>query len=295
MVMSSSRTRAWCAQVFVAVAAFLIASATFSADRAALLRDADEAFAKRAKKAEGIWAQAEPIGSAVSGYRAALELAPDDLATRSKLLHAIFFQAEYHFRDPAQRKAAFDQGRRVFEDGLERLSRSVGTDLYKSTAAALPDLLEDQPEAGPFFFWGALHWGLWGQYFGKMAGLRQGVAKKIRILGEAAIALAPEFESGGGHRLVGRLHALAPRVPLVTGWVRRDRGIELLEEAYRRAPGDPLNRLFLGEVLLEFRRDRREEGLELIRSATQMSPRPDKELEDIKAIADARVALQKLQ
>lgn len=296
MVMSSSRRRQFRTRALSSLAATLLtATAVLATDRDVLLRQADEAFERRARDADGIWAQAEPIASAIAGYREALELAPDDVSTRTKLMHAIFFQAEYHFRDPARRKAAFDRGCEVFEDGLERLSRDVGTDLYQAETSELPRLLRDRPEAGPFFFWGALHWGLWGQYFGKMAGLRAGVAKKIRILGEAAMALSPEFENGGGHRLVGRLHALAPRVPLITGWVRRDRGVELLEEAYRLAPNDPLNRLFLGQVLLEFRKERTDEALALIRSAAQMKPRPDKQLEDVKAIADAEEALDALE
>ena len=296
MVMSSSRHSAFgLRRLAMLVLGLALATAASAADRDALLRQADEAFERRAQGADGIWAQAEPIATAIAGYRAALELAPNDVATRTKLMHAIFFQAEYHFREQARRKAAFDEGCAIFEDGLERLSRDVGTDLFKAETSALPALLRDRPEAGPFFFWGALHWGLWGQYFGKMAGLRAGVAKKIRILGEAAIALDPEFENGGGHRLVGRLHALAPRVPLITGWVRRDRGVELLEEAYRIAPDDPLNRLFLGQVLLEFRPERESQAMELIRSATQMTPRPDKLLEDIKAIAEAQEALRSLE
>ena len=108
--MSSSRQSARRLRIAVALVTFLAASTTLAVDRDALLRDADAAFARRAEGADGIWAQAEPIASAVAGYKAALELAPDDVATRTKLMHAIFFQAEYHYRQPAQRKAAFDEG-----------------------------------------------------------------------------------------------------------------------------------------------------------------------------------------
>lgn len=255
-----------------------------------LVAAADRAFEQRDLEADGIWAQTEPIATAVAAYRKALEQQPNNLTVRTKLLHAIFFEGEYHLRERGERKRAFDEGCRIFEEGLEQLSRDAGRDLFKVRSDELPQLLKDRPEAGPFFFWGALHWGLWGQYFGKMAGLRQGVAKKIRILGEAAIALDPEFENGGGYRLVGRLHALAPRVPLVTGWVDRKRGVALLERAYEVAPQDPLNALFLGQVLLEFRRERRAEAEQLIRQAAGSSPRPGMRLEDTKAIDEARAA-----
>ena len=73
------------------------------------------------------------------------------------------------------------------------------------------------------------------------------------------------------------------------GWDRK-RGVSLLERAYEVAPEDPLNALFLGQVLLEFRPERRAEAEQLIRRAARSTPRPGKQLEDTKAIDEARTA-----
>ena len=56
---------------------------------------------------------------------------------------------------------------------------------------------------------------------------------------------------GGPRRLLGRLHAVAPRVPLFTGWVSRTEGVEHLERAVAIAPEDLANRLYLAEARLE--------------------------------------------
>ena len=67
--------------------------------------------------------------------------------------------------------------------------------------------------------------------------------------------LVPDYEEAGPKRLLGRLHQITPRVPLVTGWVRKERGLELLRQAHERAPEDPLNRVFLAEAIWSTNRD----------------------------------------
>jgi tetratricopeptide (TPR) repeat protein len=136
---------------------------------------------------------------------------------------------------------------------------------------------------------------LWGQYFGKIASVRKGVAGRIRRYGETALALAPEYSDAGPYRLLGRLHALAPIVPFFTSWIDRDRAIEMLTKAVEVAPDDPLNRLFLGEALLEYRRSEKQRALELIRTAAHAKPRPGRELEDTEAIRDAQDRLAQLE
>ena len=249
---------------------------------------ADAAFADRAAGARGSRAAAEPVGAAIRGYAAALRDEPESLAVRSKLLRALFFRAEYHLRDEDSRREELSRGRAVFDEGLDLLSAETGIDLRRRTAEEIRDLLGKRPEAGPFFFWGALHWGLWSQYFGRMASVRSGSARKIRHLAEVAVALDPRYENGGGYRLLGRLHRLTPRVPLITGWIRRDHAVEMLERANAVAPNDPLNRFFLAEALLEYRPDRRDEGRRLLLSAARMAARPDRIVEDLAAIEQAR-------
>ncbi len=260
-------------------------------DVASLLAKGDVAFARRADGADGFWAAGTAVDEALRTYERALELAPDDLTARSRVLRALFFQAEYVLREPDERKVAFERGRQVFEEGLER--RGLETrKVERGDGHNLARYFDDEVSGGEYLFWGALHYGLWGQYFGRMKSVRRGIARKIQVYSLAATEIAPDFQDAGAFRLLGRLHLLAPRVPLLTDWIDRRKGLGMLEEAYRRAPGNPLNALFLGQALRERRRKRRSEAEALLRKAAEAQPRPEQLVEDRKAIADAQAALE---
>ena len=263
-----------------------------------LIERGDEAFARRHDGSAGVQARGEPIEEAIAAYRQALDAAPDRLDVRVRLLRGLFFLARYATPSPSRRKALYEEGRTIFEEGLDRLGEIVeqrhDVRLGKADPEELPKLL-DHPHAGELFFWGAVHWGLWGESFGTMASIRRGVAGRIRRYGESALVLAPEYENAGAYRLLGRLHALAPRVPLFTGWIDHDLAVEYLERAVELAPEDPLNRFFLAEALLEYSRDQEDRALRLLESAAGATPRAGRPIEDAEAIADARARLAELQ
>lgn len=264
-----------------------------------LIERGDEAFARRHDGAAGVQARGAPVEEAIAAYRQALDVEPDRLDVRVRLLRGHFFLARYATPSPSRRKALYEEGRTIFEEGLDRLGEIVeqrhDVRLAKADPEDLPKLLAEHPHAGELFFWGAVHWGLWGESFGTMASIRRGVAGKIRRYGESALALTPEYENAGAYRLLGRLHALAPRVPLFTGWIDHDLAVEYLERAVELAPEDPLNRFFLAEALLEYSRDQEDRALRLLESAAGATPRPGRPIEDAEAIADARARLAELQ
>ncbi len=255
---------------------------------------ADAAWAGRADGATPDVVPRGPVLEAIEGYRAMLAAAPDRLDVRIKLLRAIVFLGEYATPESADRKPIFEDGRLVFEDGIAQLEKNLGVALAKRGPEELPALLAGTPDAGALYFYGALQWGFLGRYFGKMASLRQGLARKIRDLGETAILLDPRYDGGAGYRLIGRLHAEAPRVPLVTGWVSHARAVQYLEKALELGPQEPLNRLFLAEAYLDDR-TRRAKAIELLREAAAMPPRPELELEDRRASRDAAALLRTLE
>ena len=125
-----------------------------------------------------------------------------------------------------------------------------------------------------------------------MAAVHKGIAKRIRDHALIAIALDETFERGGPHRLLGRLHAVAPRVPLVTGWVSRDEALEHLERAVEIAPEDLANRLYLAEARLELEPERREQALRMLEAVIAAEPAPDRLVEDRRTQAQARAALE---
>src|SRR5204863_279018 len=81
------------------------------------------------------------------------------------------------------------------------------------------------PQAPALLLFSAANWALWGDAYGKLAAARQGVAGKVRDWAETLIVVDERYEEGAGHRVLGRLHAEAPHVPFVTGWVDHDKSV----------------------------------------------------------------------
>ncbi|MFQ5349408.1 MAG: hypothetical protein ACE5EG_03070, partial [Thermoanaerobaculia bacterium] len=141
----------------------------------------------------------------------------------------------------------------------------------------------------------AAHWGLWGETSGAFTAARQGVARKVRDHATVAVLIDERYDGGGGHRILGRLHTEAPRIPLVTGWVDRDLAVTSLERAAALAPTEPLNRLYLADALRRFRPQRRGEAMALIEALIAGLPRPSFALEDETTLAEARRLLEQLR
>jgi len=221
-------------------------------------------------------------------------LAPDRFDIRIDLLHALLFEGEYAARSKADKKKVFLEGRDLFEDSLTLLSRVVGREVRDLSPQQLDRTLQECDEARPIFFLGALHWGLWADYFGTIAAVRAGTAKKIRRLAEMTLAVTPNVDEGGAHRLMGRLHFLTPRIPFITSWVDRKRSVSELEKALAQGPEDPLNLAFLAEAVAEIGKDR-ERAKELLAAAVSSSPRKGHLIEDLSAIEEAKKIRRELR
>jgi tetratricopeptide (TPR) repeat protein len=248
----------------------------------------DAAWQRRAEGARGGRAAAGIPAAAVAAYEEALRAAPHDLEVHWKLLRALWFLGEYVADDAASKQRVFGRGREVSESAMAVLERRVGRErLRAERAAERAAALRGIPEAPPLLLWSAANWGLWGEAFGKLAAARQGVGSKVRDWAETLILLDERFESAGGHRVLGRLHSEAPKVPLITGWVDRDRAIAELEEAVALAPGDLANRLYLAEALLDHRSAGRTRALALLREVAAAQPSAGSPVEDAATIASA--------
>lgn len=270
------------------------AAALAAGVEAEALARGDAAWLRRAEGARGGRAAAAPIAAAVAGYEEALKASPASLEAHWKLLRALWFQGEYVAADAAAKQRVFGRGREVSDAAMAVLARRVGRErLAAERAAERAAALRGVPEAPPLLLWSAANWGLWGEAFGKLAAARQGVGSKVRDWAETLVLLDERFESGGGHRVLGRLHAEAPKVPLVTGWVDRDRAVAELEKAVAIAPQDLANRLFLAEALLDHHPARRARALALLREVASASPRPEQRVEDAAIVADATRRLER--
>ena len=248
----------------------------------------DAAWARRAEGRQGDRAAPGQIDQAIAAYERAVREQPDNLEAYWKLLRALHYKGDYAVHTAEGQQKVFGRGREVFEAALERLGRRAGKKLDDLPPAEVAKLVSNIPEAPHIFLWGGIHWGLWGEAFGRMAAARQGVGEKIRRNGEITVALDERFDKAGGHRLLGRLHTLAPRIPFVTGWVDREKAVSHLRRAVALAPEDLYNQVYLADALLQHQPGKEAEARQILRAALQKKPDPARLVEDERALALAR-------
>jgi tetratricopeptide (TPR) repeat protein len=227
-------------------------------------------------------AAAGPIGEAIAAYERALRQQPDRLEVYWKLLRAEHYRGQFVASTREEKQAVFGAARAVAEAGLDRLGRKVGgrARLDALTPAGAAKALAGVPEAAPLYLWAGVDWALWGDNFGHLAAARQGAGDRIRRYAEVVIAIDEHFEDAGGHRLLGRLHALAPKVPFVTGWIDRAKAVSELRRALALAPEEPLNAVFLADALLQYDTGKSAEARQLLRRVLERPPVPARLVED---------------
>lgn len=260
-----------------------------------LLAGGDAAWNRRAQGQQGGRPQVGPIDEAIAAYERALKADPANLDASWKLLRALHFKGEYLARTAEEKQKIFGRGRDVAEAALDRLGQRVGgrKKLDGLTPQAAAKALAGIPQARPIHLWAAVHWGLWGDSFGRLAAARQGVGDRVLRSGEILVALDETYEDAAGHRILGRLHTLAPKVPFVTGWVDREKAVAELRRAVTLGPDNFLNHVYLAEALLEHQPDKKKEAQEILRPLLTRTPSPNHLVEDERALADAKALLAK--
>jgi len=256
----------------------------------------DEAWIRRSEGHQGARAAAAPVQQAIDAYTTALAAAPDNLEARWKLLRALYFRGEFVLYDNDARLELFARGREIADVGrhqIEEHHAMPDDSLAMKPQEVVAAIGKDTP-AAEIYFWSSTHWGLWGRYRGKIAAARQGVAAKIRKFAEIVILLDENIENAGGHRVLGRLNAEAPKIPLITGWISRDRALSELRRALEIAPHDLLTQFFLAEALLEFRPQKEQEALDMLHAIVKSEPDPEWLVEETKTIEDAKALLARL-
>jgi tetratricopeptide (TPR) repeat protein len=269
--------------------------------RSDALSRGDAAWARRAEGHVGAHASPGPIGEAIAAYEQARKEQPERLEIYWKLLRAQHYRGEFVAITREQKQDVFGPARTVAEAGLDRLARKAGgrERLDAMAPATAAKALAGIPEAAPLHLWAGIHWGLWGDNFGRLAAARQGVGERVRRYSEVVIAIDERYEFAGGHRLLGRLHTLAPKVPFLTGWVDRGKAVAELRRAVALAPEYPLNAVFLADALLQYRSGEAAEvatARRLLRQVVERpagTERPWGVVEDEDAVAQARALLAK--
>ena len=279
----------WFRALSVSAALLVVGAArAAAADAAEAIARGDAQWQRRAEGAQGGRAARAPIAAAVTAYEEALRADPTNLEASWKLLRALWFEGDYVATSNDERQKVFGRGKAVSESAWAVIGKRVGAakldaDKPSDRAAALRGI----PEAAPLLLWTAADWGLWGDAHGKLASAREGLGARVRDWGETLVALDERFEAGAGHRVLGRLHSEAPKVPFFTGWVDHDRAITELEKATAIAPAELSNRFYLAEAILEHRPAARAKALDLLRKLAAETPRAESPVEDARIIGDA--------
>jgi tetratricopeptide (TPR) repeat protein len=227
----------------------------------------DTAWERRTEGYEGLRARPEPVTEAVAAYEAALEAAPESLEAHWKLVRALYFQGEYAVEGSAEKQKVYSRATEVFGAAAQRLQERFGTkvNFLEGKPEDIARTLAGVGEAPALYFWAAVAWGSWGEVHGRLAAVRQGVATRVRDYAEVVVLLDETFEEAGGHRILGRLHAVAPSVIFFTGWIDRDKAVEHLTRAVELGPENPDNQVFFADALLEHRKARKAEALQILR------------------------------
>ena len=256
---------------------------------------ADAAYARRQDGRVGSLASPRKISEAIAAYQTAAE-APDNLEARWKLLRAYYFKGVFTGLDAESRLAVFSRARRVSDEAIEilarRAGRAAGPELILLNPTARAEALAKDKDAAPTFFWSAVSWGQWALAVGVLQAATAGAAQRIRDDSETVIALDPQFEEGGGYRVLGRLNDQAPQIPFLTGWVSREEALRNLRLAVSVGKTNFVNRHFLAEALAHGTPEERAEAITLEEAILASSPSPGHLVEDLALQEQARHNLE---
>ncbi len=265
-------------------------------DRNPLIVEADAHYGRRQEGRVGAAANPREIAQAVSGYDRAAQ-APDSAEARWKLARALYFQGAYTGQDADSQRAIYEKARRVSEEAIGILQRRGkarnAPSIEGRSPAEVAALIGSDRDGVPTFFWAAVAWGQFALASGKIQAVRTGAAEKIRDYAETVIAIDPEFEDGGGYRVLGRLHHQAPKIPILTPWVSREKAVENLRHAVAVNGRNLVNRHFLAEALADGNSAERAEAIAIEEAVVADAPSPGHLVEELAIQEEARKNLVK--
>jgi len=246
----------------------------------------DAHYARRAEGASAGVARPQEVDTAIFEYRRALTIDPNAFDARLRLLRAYFFRGGFCGTEGREQVAIFNEAKAVAEETVRLLDAQTGRSKGRVAAQAG----EAVPSAAAVYLWAAVSWGQWTVAHAASAAWQRAPAR-IRDLSQAALTLDPAAEQAGAHVILGRLHTEAPRVPFLTMWVDRRKGLDHLRQALSLSPDSPQIQFFLAEALLKFDPSRTDEALGLMRRCSTLHPRPECPVEDEHYARQARERL----
>jgi len=254
------------------------------------IADGEAHYARRAEGARGGTALPFHTDVAIVEYRRALALDPHSLEARLGLMRAFYFRTGFCGpMDARDEVRMLDEAKRIAEEAVAELDMNTGRHKARVQLEAARAIVP----AAEAYLWAAVSWGQWAVYH-RLSGAWQGAPKRIRDLAQAAISIDPGVAGAGAFVLLGRLHCEAPRVPLLTGWVSREKGIAYLRQGLALEPDNQALAYFLADALLAWEPSRRDEARVLLERCAAAKPRSEWLVEGAHYAEHARVRLATL-
>ena len=251
----------------------------------------DAHYARRGENARGGTALPFHIDGAIAEYRRALALDPRFFEARLALMRAFFFRTGFCGpMDAGDEIRMYDEAKKLAEETVALLDADTG----RRKARVQVEAARAVTPAAEAYVWAAVSWGQWA-VFHRLAAAWQGAPKRIRDLAETVLSIDPATAQAGAYVLLGRLHCEAPRIPMLTGWISREKGIAYLRQGLARAPDNPALAYFLADALLTWDPSRRDEARALLERGVASKPRPDFLVEDVHYAEEARQRLAALR
>lgn len=251
----------------------------------------DAHYARRGEGARGSIAQPFHVDVAIAEYRRALALDPRSFEARLRLMSAFFFRTGFCGpMDVGDQIRIFDEAKKLAEETVALLDAETG----RRRARVQVEAARAVAPAAEAYLWAAVSWGQWA-VFHRLAAAWQGAPKRIRDLAEAVLSIDPATAQAGAYVILGRLHCEAPRIPMLTGWISREKGIGYLRQGLARAPDNPALVFFLADALLTWDPSRRDEARALLERGVASTPRRDFLVEDAHYAEEARERLAALR
>lgn len=188
-------------------------------------------YEQRAANADSFRAHSTNISKAIEAFQQSLDQDIHPKQSAAYLLRSYYFKGMYTGLSENQQQEIYDKGRTLGEAMMERF-----------------------PDSVPIKFWYSANLGRWADTHGFVKAATSGTAKKLRRICKDIIKLDPEYQGGGGYRILAQVHFYSPSIPLVMGWPSKDKALELAEKAMDIAPKHPANRILYAQLLLEFDR-----------------------------------------
>lgn len=212
-------------------------------------------YEQRAAETDSFRADPANINKAIEAFQQSLDQDLKAEQAAAYLLKSYYFKGMFTGLTEDQQQEIYDKGRTLGEKMMERF-----------------------PDSVPIKFWYSANIGRWADVHGFVQAATGGIAKKLRRICEDIIEIDPQYQGGGGYRILAQVHFHAPSIPLVMSWPSKDKALELIEKAMEIAPDYPPNRMLYAQILLEF--DRMDEAGEQLQYILDMDLRATHIVED---------------